>query len=261
MPPMLRALLALSFALLPAVALAQTAPPPDTKPARERHRLQDKDVPPPSGPWGPEEVGLTWHNPVWRGVFLHGGSYGGNRIGLDVPRGTAVRSDGVSPPVFERLEYDEERFRAAAFGVTVDLDILRLSLTGFDGTFNADGTVTIEDGFQPPQPRDVDLHGDVYGFRVGAHWPTFRYRDTILDASLGVIATVGWMHQEVDGVPGAQMLRRDTVDILTGSLGPKVSLRLLLGSFALEGDAEYSFMTGAARGWVREFTVGASYKF
>lgn len=261
MPPMFRALPAVFIALFPAVAWAQTAPPPDTKPARERHRLLDKDAVPPSGPWGPEEFGLTWHNPVWRGVFIHGGSYAAGSLRLDVPRGTAVRSDGISPPVFERLEYDEESIRTVSIGATADLDILRLSFTWFDGTYDAEATLSLEDGFQPPQSRDVDIHGDVHGFRIGAHWPALRYRDSLVEASLGLIGTVGWMHQEVHGIPGATMLRHDTVDMLTGSLGTKLSLRAFLGRFALEGTAEYSFTTGAARGWVREFTVGASYKF
>jgi hypothetical protein len=258
---MLRALPAVIFAFFPALAWAQTAPPPDTKQARERHRIMDKEPPPPSGPWGPEEFGFTWHNPIWRGVFLHGGSYGGGSIGLDLPRGTAAFSDGISPPVFERLEYDEESFRSVSIGATADLDILRLSLSYFDGTFDARATLTLEDGFNPPQPRDVDLHGNVHGFRVGVHWPAFRYRDSYLEASLGPIATVGWMHQEVHSIPGATLLGHDTADILTGSFGPKLSVRAFFGRFALEGDAEYSFMTGAARGWVRELLIGASYKF
>ena len=261
MPPMLRALPALFFAFFPAVALAQTAPPPDTKPARERHRLLDKEPPPPSGPWGPEEFGFTWHNPVWRGAFLHAGSYAASRLRMDVPRGTAARSDGVNPPVVERLEYDEESFRSVTIGATADLDILRFSLSWYDGTFNARASLSLEDGFQPPQSRDVDLHGDVHGFRVGIHWPTFRYRDTLVEGSLGLIATTGWMHQEVQTIPGATLLRRDTVDLLTGSFGPKLSLRALIGKFALEADAEYSFLTGGARGWVRELTLGVGYKF
>jgi hypothetical protein len=73
--------------------------------------------------------------------------------------------------------------------------------------------------------------------------------------------TVGWLHQEVDSIPTSRFLRRDTLDILTGSFGAKLSLRWLAGRFALEGDAEYSYMTGGARGWMREFQVGIGYKF
>jgi hypothetical protein len=258
---MLRALSALLFAVLPAAAFAQTEPPPDTKPARERHRLESRLPPPPQAPWGPEEFGFIWENPVWRGLYLHGGSFSGGSIGLDLPRGKEVSSDGISPPVVEELEYDEERFRSVVIGATADLDVLRLSFSWFDGTFTARGTLTLDDGFTAPQPRDVELNGDLYGFRIGAHWPGFRYRDTLFEASLGLKATVGWMHQEVDTIPGATLLRRDSADILTGSLGPVFSARIFLGRFALEGNAEYSFMTGAARGWVKELTVGASFKF
>jgi hypothetical protein len=258
---MLRALFALSFALLPAAAFAQTEPPPDTKPARERHRLQAKEPPPPSNLWGPEEFGFIWDNPVWRGLYLHGGSFAGGSIGLNLPRGREVSSDGISPPVVEDLEYDEERFRSVVIGATADLDVLRLSMSWFDGTFKARGTLTLDDGFQPPQPRSVDLHGDLHGFRIGAHWPGFRYRDTLFEASLGAMGTVGWLHQEVDTIPGATLLRQDSADVLTATLGPRLSVRGFLGRLALEGNAEYSFMTGAARGWVREFTVGASVKF
>jgi hypothetical protein len=70
------------------------------------------------------------------------------------------------------------------------------------------------------------------------------------------MATVGWMHQETF-VPTGILLHRDTADILTGSFGPKANLRFYPGGrFALDANAEYSFMTGAARGWVREFTLG-----
>src|SRR5216110_3182690 len=110
MPAMFRALFALAFALLPTALWAQTPPPPDTKPARERHRLQEKEPPPPEGPWGPEEVGLTWHNPVWRGAIGTVGFYTGASLNMNVPHGLAARSDGVSPPVFERLEYHGESF-------------------------------------------------------------------------------------------------------------------------------------------------------
>jgi hypothetical protein len=253
---MLPAFLAVFCAFLP-----QTEPPPDTKAARERHRLIDKNAPPPGGPWGPEEFGFTWHTPVWRGAFLLGGTYAGSSIRMSVPRGTAARSDGINPPEFEHLEYHDERIRATSFGLLADLDIVRLSITGFDGDFDARASLTLEDGFNPPQPRDVDIDGDAYGFRVGVHWPAFRYRDTVLEGSLGPIATVGWLHQETDAIPTAQFLRHDTLDVLTGSFGAKLSLRWYAGKFALEADAEYSFMAGAARGWMREFQVGLGYKF
>src|SRR5438874_2471455 len=108
MPPMFRALFPLFFAFFTlalsevggALAWAQTPPPPDTKAARERHRIQEKEPPPPEGPWGPDEVGLTWHNPVWRGVIGFVGGYSGDSIGLNVPPGLAAQSDGINPPVF-----------------------------------------------------------------------------------------------------------------------------------------------------------------
>lgn len=260
MPPMSRVLPALFFAFFPAVALAQTAPPPDTKPARERHRIADKQPPPPQGPWGPEQAGLTWHNPAWRGAFLTAGSYAGSDIGLNVPRGSEATSDGISPPIFEHLEYEDESFRSVAIVGTADLDMIRLSLAWFEGSYKARGTLIRDDGFQT-QRTDVHFNGDARGFRVGVYWPTLRYRDAVLEGSLGLAATVGWLHQETKTIPGGTILRRDTLDILTGSLGPKVSLRAMFGRVALEADAEYSFMTGAARGWTRELTVGLGYAF
>src|SRR5262245_45981349 len=129
MPPMFRALPAVVFALFPAIAWAQTPPPPDTKPARERHRMEDKNAPPTYGPWGPEEVGLTWNTPVWRGAFFDVGTYLGASINMSVPRGVAVKSDGLNPPIFERLEYHGESFRSTTFGGTADFDMIRLSAT------------------------------------------------------------------------------------------------------------------------------------
>jgi hypothetical protein len=258
---MLRALLPLIFALFPALAWAQTAPPPDTKPARERHRIQEKEPPPPEGAWGPEEFGLTWNAPVWRGVIVSAGSYAGGSIGLSAPRGLAAQSDGINPPIFEHLDYHGESFRTLSGGLTADLDVARLSATWFDGSFDARATLTYDDGVQPPQSRDVDLHGNAYGFRIGAYWPALRYRDALLEASVGPAVTVGWMHQEVSHIPGAALLTRDTMDMLTGSFGPKASLRAFVGNFALEVNAEYSFLAGAARGWTKEFTAGIGFKF
>ena len=82
MLPMFRALPAAIVAFLPAIAWAQTAPPPDTKPARERHRIQEHMAPAPEGPWGPDEAGLTWHDPVWRGAFGQVGSYSGSSLAM-----------------------------------------------------------------------------------------------------------------------------------------------------------------------------------
>jgi hypothetical protein len=256
---MSRALLALFFTLIPALAWAQTQPPPDTKPARERHRLQEKEPPPPEGPWGPEEVGFTWHNPVWRGLVGTVGTYYGASMEMNVPRGLAASSDGVNPPVFERLEYRDERFNTWSGGLTADLDMFRLSFTWFEGTFDARGTFSHDNGVVF-QSEDLDVKGNVFGFRVGAYWPAFRYRDTLFEASFGPIATVGWHHQETTTLPGS-LLTRDTLDILTGSLGPKASLRLLLGRAELEIDADYTFMTGGLRGWTKELSAGVGFKF
>jgi hypothetical protein len=258
---MFRALLALFFALLPALAWAQTAPPPDTKPARERHRIQEKEPPPPEGPWGPEQIGLTWHAPVWRGAIAAGGGYSGASLTLDLPHALAASSNGISPPVFERLTYKSENFRSITAGLAADLDMIRLSFMWFQGTFDAGTTFTRDDGVLPPQSRDVPIHGVARGFRVGAYWPAFRYRDTLFEASLGPATTVGWMHQETTQIPG-EFLTRDTVDVLTGSFGPKISLRLFpVGSWEMEVDAEYAFMTGGIRGWTKEYTAGIGTKF
>ncbi|RPH38734.1 MAG: hypothetical protein EHM91_13430, partial [Planctomycetota bacterium] len=133
---MLPAFLAVFISFLP-----QTEPPPDTKAARERHRLLDKNAPPPGGPWGPEEFGFTWHNPVWRGAFLLGGTYSGSDLRMNVPQGTAARSDGITPPQFERLDYRDEEIRTTSIGLMADLDIVRLSITGFTGDFDARATL------------------------------------------------------------------------------------------------------------------------
>jgi hypothetical protein len=259
MLPMPRALVALFFVLLPSLAWAQTQAPPDTKPARERHRIQEKEPPPPEGPWGPEEVGLTWHNPVWRGLVGTVGSYSGASLGMNVPEALAASSDGVNPPVFESLHYHEERFRTISGGLSADLDMFRLSLIWFQGTFDARATFTRDNGVQQ-QNQEIDVHGNAHGFRVGGYWPAFRYRDTLLEASVGPAVSVGWLHQETDSIPGA-VLGRDTIDVLTGSIGPKASLRILWNRLEIEVNADYSFLTGSVRGWTKEFSAGVGYKF
>jgi len=248
----------------PAAAWAQQpAPPqnpPDTKPARERHRVQEKEPPPPQGPWGPEDFGFTWHNPVWRGLIFNVGPYGGGSMSLGVPDGVQVAGDGVNPPVSERLVWDNQSFRTTAFTVTTDLDMFRLSASFFHGTFDAEGEF-IRDNVVTPFRSLVEFDGDAYGFRLGIHWPALRYRDTLLELSVGPIATVGWLHEETNEIPGGMLLTRDAVDVLTGSLGPKASARLLLGKYEVELNAEYSFMTGAVRGWTKEFSVGVGIHF
>jgi hypothetical protein len=258
---MLRALFSLFFLFLPAVAWAQqTPPPPDTQPARERHRIKEKEAPPPEGPWGPEQAGFTWNDPVWRGAFFGGGEYYGNNIQMHVPRGIAAQSDGVNPPIYEYLDYHVERFRSTSGSFTADFDVFRLSATGFYGTYDAATTFTHADPFNP-HTYEENLHGYLYGFRVGAYWPALRYRDSLMEVSVGPAATVGWLHQEAMNIPNAQIMQVDVVDVLTGSLGPKISLRALLGRFALELNAEYSYMSATTSGWTKEFTAGIGIKF
>src|SRR5436190_21217435 len=139
MPPMSRALFALFFALLPALAWAEAQEPPDTKPARERHRIQEKEPPPPEGPWGPEDFGFTWHNPVWRGLIFNVGTYGAGSLSSSLPDGLQASSDGVNPPIFERLTWGHQSIRATSFSVAADLDMIRLSASFFHGDFDAVG--------------------------------------------------------------------------------------------------------------------------
>lgn len=261
---MFRAFLPLFFLFGPVLAWAQQGPPPDTGPARERHRLKEKEAAPAEGPWGPEQIGLTWNDPVWRGLFVTGGYYSGTNIELNVPRGVAFQQPNPNnPPIFEYLDYQRERFRTIGGGVTADFDAFRLSAFWFDGTFDAVGTVTYDDPFnQPATVTPTSVHGNAYGFRVGLYWPAFRYRDSMFEASIGPIATVGWMHQEVTTfAPTPVFMTGDTTDQLTGSLGPKLSLRALFGRFSLEANAEWSYTSGPSMGWTVELTGGIGYKF
>jgi hypothetical protein len=261
---MTRPFLVILFLALPAWAWAQDPAPqqpvPDTKPARERHRIAEKLPPPPEGPWGPEEFGFVWHNPVWRGFIVNAGNYAGASLNLNVPNGLAASSDGINPPVFEELEWGEENFNTTSISIAADLDMFRLSASYFSGTFDARGTFTHDDGVTKTS-TDVDFNGDIYGFRLGIHWPMLRYRDDLFEASIGPIATVGWIHEETSHIPGGVLLTRDGKDVLSGSFGPKASARMLFNSFEVELNAEYSFLTGAVRGWSREFSAGIGLRF
>jgi len=238
----------------------QTPPPPDTKPARERHRIAEKEPPPPEGPWGGEEFGFTWRNPVWRGLLFDAGNYTGSSLELNVANGLASFSDGVNPPIFEQLEWKEESFQATTYNFVADLDMIRLSLGWFDGTFDARATLSHTNGVTQTE-QEVDLHGNMYGFRAGIYWPTLRYRDSLFEMSAGLMGTVGWLHEEVLTIPSASLLSRDSFDVLTGSLGPKFSGRIFLGRVALEAEAEYSFLTGSCRGWTKTLSVGIGIHF
>jgi hypothetical protein len=250
------------FALLPALAWAQQVPPPpDTQAARERHRKAEHEPPPPEGPWGPEEFGLTWNTPVWRGAFADVEYRSGSGIHLSTPRGAAGFSDGVSRTFVEKLDWHSEDFRTVGGLLTADLDILRISAEYFSGSFVSTATLAVDDGPNPERNISALLHGTAYGAQFGVYWPAIRYRDSLLEVSLGPIATVGWLHEEVRSVPEAPFPMRDSKDILTGSLGPELSLRAYFGSFSIEVAGEYSFMTGAARGWTRSALLGIGYKF
>lgn len=259
---MLRPVLAGFLVLSPAIAWAQQNQPiPDTGPAKTRHREREKEPPPLEGPWGPEEFGLTWLTPVWRGVFADAQTYSGDHVELNLPRGITGGSDMVSRSFLEELDWKSQNFRTLGGRAMVDLDMVRLSLLYFGGSFDARARMTLNNSVDPPTTTDVNLYGTAYGFRFGAYWPALRYRDSALEASLGPIVTVGWLHEEADAPPVAPLPFRDSKDILTGSLGPELSLRAMFGRVAVELDGEYSFQTGGARGWVRAFLLGVGYHF
>lgn len=239
----------------------QTPPPPDTTKARQRHRETEKLGPPPEGPWGVEDFGLTWLTPVWRGLFVDVEYYSGTSIELNVPVGAAGFSDGVSQSLVEHLEWRSEKFRTTGGRLMFDLDMLRLSLVYYSGSFDAFGRLIVDQTGFPEEVIPTELRGSAYGFRFAAYWPAIRYRDSLVEASIGPTTAVGWLHQEVLSVPVAPFPIRDTIDILTGSFGVETSLRTFIGRFAIEADAEASFVTGAARGWVRSFLFGVGYHF
>lgn len=260
-------LFAILFLALPSSAFAQQQSPPtsqqpipDTRTARERHRVQEKEPPLPEGPWGAEEFGFTWRNPVWRGLIVTAGPYGGASLNSSLPKGLGVFSDGVNPPVFESLEWKDQSFRTTSVTLAADLDMIRLSVSLFRGDFDADAVLTWDNGVtQASNP--VEIEGAAYGFRVGVYWPTLRYRSELLEVSVGPIATVGWLHEETHDIPGATLFSSDAVDVLTGSLGPMGSLRLMVSNVEFELNAECSFMTGSVRGWTKALTVGIGIHF
>jgi hypothetical protein len=264
-----------SFAILGSILLAATAPawaqqtppqtpppPPDTKPARERHRIQEKLPPPPEGPWGDEDFGFTWRNPVFRGVFADYETTTANSLTMNVPRGIEGETDGGTASLTQQLKWREESFRTIGGRLLVDLDMIRLSTTYFTGTFDAHTTFTVVDSVNGTTVSEPSIHGNAYGFHFDAYWPMLRYRDVSLDASIGPTVGVGWLHEEIksiDLIPPIPV--RDAKDILTGTLGAQVSLRYYFDRFSLEGDAEYGFMTGGARGWTRTLMVGIGIHF
>lgn len=253
---------ALLVILIPSLAWAQQqGPQPDTGPARERHRKAMQEPPKDDGPWGPEEAGLTWQNPVWRGAFLDVESYSAMNLDLHTPRGSVGQSDGVGTSFVETLDWKAEQFRTIGGRLMFDLDMMRLSATYLTGSFEGTAILNSTDPTRPLTNLPVALHGSVSGMRFGAYWPAFRYRDAVLEASLGPNLTVGWLHEEVSSVPQASLPFRDAKDILTGTLGPEVSIRAMFGRYSFELDGEYSFITGSARGWTRALLAGIGYHF
>jgi hypothetical protein len=263
------------FSILAALLLAASAPawaqqtppqtpppPPDTKPARERHRIQEKEPPPPEGPWGSEDFGFIWRNPVFRGVFADYQSFSGNDITMNVPHGVQGVSDGVGASLIQELKWKDESFRTIGGRLLVDLDMIRLSTSYFTGSFDAHSIFTVEDTINGTSSSDALIHGKAYGFHVDAYWPMLRYRDLSLDASIGPAVGVGWLHEELTSINLTPPIPlQDSKDILTGTLGAQVSLRYYFDRYSLEGDAEYAFMTGGARGWTRAFTLGFGIHF
>jgi hypothetical protein len=240
----------------------QPVPPPDTKASRERHRIQEKEPPPPEGPWGDEDFGFTWRNPVFRGVFADYEATWANSMNMNVPRGIQGETDGISASVVETLRWKEESFRTIGGRLLVDLDMLRLSATYFNGTFDARSTFTVVDTLNGTTVSDADIHGKAYGFHFNAYWPMLRYRDFSLDASIGPATSVGWLHEEVTSINLTPPIPvQDAKDILTGTIGARASLRYYVDRYSLEAEAEYDFMTGGARGWTRTLTAGIGIHF
>lgn len=212
-------------------------------------------------PWGRSgwEVGGFAVRPV--GFFLQAGVFGGSDLDLHVPLAINISSDGVNPPLRTQFEYDRMSFLAAGVGGSADLDGLRLSLFLFSGDFEADGSLTVDDSVGPVQRSRQDVEGDMNGFRVSGFWPAIRYRSQVFEGSLGPALGVGWIHTEIDNVPGSPLTLEDVTDQVIVTLGPKLSLRGLWGRVSASLEAEYSVVTGDARGAVFEATLGLGLAF
>ncbi len=212
-------------------------------------------------PWGRSgwEFGAFKIRPV--GGFVQAGLFGGSDLDLDVPLAINISSDGVNPPLRTQFEYDRMSFLAAGIGGSADLDGLRLSLFLFSGDFEAEGSLTVDDSTGPLQRSAQDVEGDMHGLRVGAFWPAIRYRSQMVEGSLGPALGVGWIHTEIDDVPGSPLTLKDVTDQLIVTLGPRFSLRGLWGRVSASLEAEYAVVSGDARGAVYEATLGLGLAF
>lgn len=224
---------------------------------------QDPPAPAPAPelpPWGKEGFGLTTNSPVWRGAFFSIGVFSGSDLEMNAPLAVETRSDGVNPVQRVEFEYDEMEFEAVSLSVAFDFDVFRLSASFFTGDFEATGELRFTDGLNPAASTSTELDGDFFGVRVGGYWPALRYRGGVFEASIGPELSVGWFHSEAD-VTGSPLPYDDTLDQLIGTFGPRLSVRVFIGRFALSAEATGSLLFGHSRGFVEELTFGIGYKF
>jgi hypothetical protein len=246
------ALMQLVFALAALSAPAQqTEPPPAPRIDRPRpiHRAPRDDSFFNTGPV------------IYKGVELHGGWLEGRGLDLNIPDTLTAESQGALQPFVVRLQWNEMDIEATEAGATIDLNFFRISVDGLKGRWQGEGLLLVNDGVNPSTASPITMHGDFWGARVGLYWPALRYRQGPFEACVGPEFTVAWFYEGLHGVPQSPLTLHAKQDEMVGSLGPKVSVRLLLEGFDLSLDAELPYLSGGVRGWSRQANAGIGVRF
>jgi hypothetical protein len=171
-------------------------------------------------------------------------------------------SDGTSSPPKALFEFEEmHSFQALGAGVEVDFRLFRISASVFQGDWEGEGTLVVDDGFLSVTRTPVDVEGDLMGAKFAIEWPLLRWRSPGFDFSLGPELAALWLHEEFDPVPGTPLPFDDELDQLVGSIAPKLRLGPRFGRLDLHLDLTTAYLFGHARGWGADAAFGLSFRF
>ena len=239
----------IAFLAAPALAFAQTAEEERTDGQKLLVRTEL-----------PEGLHLVSHSPFWKGVTLRGSLLSGE-ADLDVPDGLDTESRGFSPPLVVRLQYDEKEISAFGAGVKLDFNTFQLSFDYYEGDWDGEGVLRVEDGVDPAVVTPVSLDGDFTGLKFAVYWPGARYRGRDFEMTLGIEGGAGWHHQELDPVPQSPLPLDDEVDELVGTIGPRLAVRVYAGQMEFSAEAAVLYLFGSSRGLSDEISLGIGIRF
>lgn len=226
------------------LALAQEAPLPKPDPAPE----------------APMELGIVLERPRWKSAALRGDRLEGS-FRTTVPDGIATQSNGFNPPLVVRLEYEEKDVEAFGGGLRIDFNLFQLSVDYYEGDWDGEADLVVDDGLSPAVRTPVDVEGDFQALKFAAYWPGLRMRSRDVEVCLGVEFGLGWFHEDLDPVPQAPLPIEDSINELIGTIGPRLTVRIFAGPVEFTAEAAALWVYGDSLGLAEEISAGVGLRF